>query len=250
MKRFEGKVVLITGAASGIGRAACQRFASEGAAVFGVDVSETGLAETEKLVSSTGGKIRTARFDITSPAQCRAAVDAAVAAFGRLDVLGNVAGVLRFHEVPSVSEEDWNRIIGVNLTGPFFLAQAAIPHLLETAGNIINIASVAGLKGQAYTVPYCASKGGVVNMTRALAMEYVKTPVRINAICPGGTKTNIATGLQFPPTADMELVKRYMGMRGVSEPEELAAFMAFVASDEAKSIHGAILTMDLGMTAD
>ncbi|MCH2171401.1 SDR family oxidoreductase [Myxococcota bacterium] len=247
--RFEEKVVVVTGAGSGIGRATSVRLASEGAKVFGMDVSADGLNETKNEIESSGGAFREHLADVSRRDECFAAVAAAVESFGRLDVLCNVAGVVRFSHAHETSEEDWQSVIGVNLSGTFFMAQAAIPHLLESEGNIVNIASNAGLMGQAYTVAYCASKGGVVLLTKALAMEYMKRGIRINAVAPGGTDTNIARGRNFPEDIDFEMMGRYRGMRGINQVEDVAGLIAYVASDEARFVHGAILSIDQGVTA-
>jgi meso-butanediol dehydrogenase/(S,S)-butanediol dehydrogenase/diacetyl reductase len=249
MERFEDKVALITGAASGIGRAVCVRLASEGARVFAMDIDHDGLAGTETLVKDAGGTIQVGDFDVTERAQCFAAVRAAIDAFGGLDVLGNVAGILRFSHSHEMSEEDWNLVHAVNLSGPFFMCQAAIPHLIESGGNIVNIASTASLIGQAYTAAYCSSKGGLTQLTRSLAMEYIKQGIRINAVAPGGTATALVDAVQIPDDMDGGLVKRYTGIRGMSDPEEIAGAVAYIASDEARSVHGAILSVDGGMTA-
>jgi NAD(P)-dependent dehydrogenase (short-subunit alcohol dehydrogenase family) len=139
--------------------------------------------------------------------------------------------------------------MGVNLDGCFFLAQAALPHLLAVDGTIVNIASNAGLQGVPYSVAYAMSKGGVVQLTRALAVEYLKTGLRVNAIAPAGTNTNITATAQFPPDIDPAIARRMAGMRGMAEPEEVAALFAFLASDEARSVTGAIYTIDNGLTA-
>jgi len=249
MERFEDKIALITGAASGIGRAVCVRLASEGARVFAMDIDLDGLAGTETLVKDAGGSIQVGGFDVTQRAQCFAAVQAAVDAFGKLDVLANVAGILRFSHSHEMSEEEWNLVHAVNLSGPFFMCQAAIPHLVESGGNIVNIASTASLIGQAYTAAYCSSKGGLTQLTRALAMEYIKQGIRINAVAPGGTTTALVAAVQIPDDMDGDLVNRYTGMRGMSDPEEIASAVAYIASDEARSVHGAILSVDGGMTA-
>jgi len=243
--RFDGKVALVTGAASGIGRASALRLASEGARVFGHDVNAGVLEETATKVP--GMEIRVG--DVSDPAECRATVAACVAAFGRLDVLGNVAGIARGEYVTDVTVEGYRKMMGVNVDGPFFMAQAAIPHLLESAGVIVNIASNAGLMGQAYTVVYCMTKGAVVQLTRALAMELMKTPVRVNAIAPAGTHTNLVDTYTMPSDIDFELMGRYMGMRGMNTAEEVANVFAFLASDEASSIHGAVVSADRGVTA-
>ena len=249
MGRFEDKIALITGAASGIGRAVCVRLASEGARVFAMDIDHDGLAGTETLVKDAGGSIQVGGFDVTERAQCFAAVQAAVDAFGKLDVLANVAGILRFSHSHEMSEEEWNLVHAVNLSGPFFMCQAAIPHLIESGGNIVNIASTASLIGQAYTAAYCSSKGGLTQLTRSLAMEYIKQGIRINAVAPGGTATALVDAVQISDDMDGGLVSRYTGIRGMSDPEEIAGAVAYIASDEARSVHGAILSIDVGMTA-
>ena len=247
--RFTGKVALLTGAASGIGRASALRLAREGAQVFGFDLDADGLAATEQLVTEAGGTMRTRPGDVSQRETCFETVAECVGAYGRLDVLGNIAGIARAEHFVDVTEAQYRKMMGVNLDGCFFMAQAAVPHLLETAGNIVNIASNAGLMGQAYTVAYCASKGALVQMTRALAMEFVKTPLRVNAIAPAGTATNLTAGFQIPEDVDFELMAPYTGFRGMGTAEDVATLLAFVASDEATSIHGAILSIDRGVTA-
>jgi len=249
MGRFDGKVALVTGAASGIGRAVCERLTSEGGRVFGMDIDSERLAETASLVKDAGGEIQTGVFDVTQRAQCIEAVKETVDAFGRLDVLANVAGIVRFRHFTDWTEEDWNFVHGVNLNGPFFMCQAAIPHLLESGGNIVNVASNAGLMGQAYTAAYCSSKGALVQLTRSIAMEYLKQGIRANAIAPAGVATALTQGIDFPENLDTGLMKRYMSVRGMSDPVEIAGAIAFVASDDAKSLHGAVLSIDNGITA-
>jgi meso-butanediol dehydrogenase / (S,S)-butanediol dehydrogenase / diacetyl reductase len=249
MHRFEGKVALITGAASGIGRATAVRLAGEGARVFGADIDEAGLEETAKLVAQAGGVMQSGRYDLTRRADCFGAVEGATAAFGRLDMLGNIAGASQFHLFTEMPEQDWNFLIALNLSAVAFTCQAAIPHLLETDGAIVNVASVAANVGQAYTVAYCAAKGGVVQLTKALAAEYVQTGLRINAVAPGGVKTPLNSKLNFPEGMNWKLARRYMGHRGLCEPEEIAAAIAYLASDEARFVHGSILAIDGGISA-
>jgi meso-butanediol dehydrogenase/(S,S)-butanediol dehydrogenase/diacetyl reductase len=249
MARFDGKVAFLTGAGSGIGRATTLRLASEGATVFAVDINPAGLDETAKLAADDGLAITTHLADVSDRDACRAAVDTAMTAFGRLDVLGNIAGVARCHHFTDVTPDEWQLMNGVNVEGPMWLSQAAIPHLLESAGNIVNIASNAGIMGQAYTVPYCVTKGAIIQLTRALAMEYVKTPLRVNAIAPGGVDTTLSRTFQIPADVDFTLMAPYTGFRDMAQASDIAALFAFVASDEARNIHGAILSSDSALTA-
>jgi len=246
-RRFMDRTALVTGAASGLGRAVALRLAREGAAVFGVDVNDTGLAETARLAVEAGGVVRTGRFDLSTRAGCVAAVEAAATA--GLDVLVNVAGVNRFHHFADMPEHDWHLLVGVNLSGVVFTTQAAIPHLLASRGSVVNVASVAGLRGQAYTAAYAATKGGVIQLTRSLAMEYVKQGIRFNAVAPGGIDTPMNTALEFPAGLDWKLVERYMPLRGMATAEEVAAVIGWLCSDDAAHVHGAIVPVDGGVTA-
>jgi len=248
MTRFDGKVALITGAGSGMGRALALRLASEGAQVYGIDVSAEGLAETARIVSAAGA-MQTGVRDVSRREDCFAAVEGCIAAFGRLDVLANVAGILRVAHAHEMPQRDWDQVLAVNLSGPFFMSQAALPHLLASQGNIVNVASNAGLMGQAYTAAYCASKAGLVSLTKSLAMEYVKRGIRINCVCPAGTQTALTAGAKFPSDVDPQLMMRYSGFRGMCQPEQIAAVIAFVASDEAGSMHGSVVQADQGVTA-
>jgi meso-butanediol dehydrogenase/(S,S)-butanediol dehydrogenase/diacetyl reductase len=247
--RFDGKVAFITGAASGMGRAIALRLASEGAQVFGHDVNTNGLTETEQMVKDAGGQMLVRDGDVSKRDECFEAVADCVAAYGRLDVVGNIAGIGRAEHVLDVTEDRYRQMMGVNLDGPFFIAQATIPHLLESGGNLINIASNAGLMGQAYTVVYCMTKGAVVQMTRSLAMEFVKTSIRVNAIAPAGVSTGMTAAFEIPGDVDFELMAPYTGYRGMGEPEDIANLFAFMASDEAANMHGSIVSSDRGVTA-
>jgi NAD(P)-dependent dehydrogenase (short-subunit alcohol dehydrogenase family) len=239
---------VVTGAGSGIGRAVTLRLAAEGARVLAVDINADAVAKT---CAEAGAGATAASYDVSSAEQCRAAVADAVDRFGRLDILGNVAGIARGEHMTQVTEAAYRQMMGVNVDGYFFLAQAAIPHLLESpnSGVIINIASNAGLIGQAYTVVYCMTKGAVVQLTRALAMEYLKTPLRVVAIAPGGVETGLVHGYQMPPDVDFDLVMRYTGARGLAKPDDIASLFSFLASEEAGNIHGTVVSSDGGMTA-
>jgi NAD(P)-dependent dehydrogenase (short-subunit alcohol dehydrogenase family) len=229
-----------------MGRAITLKLASEGASILALDIDAERLKETNDLA---GGGLATRVGDVSDPAECQAAVDSCIAEFGKLDILGNIAGIARSEHVTDVTVEQYRRMMAVNVDGYFFLAQAAIPHLLETDGNIVNIASNAGLMGQAYTVVYCMTKGAVVQLTRSLAMEYVKTPLRVNAIAPGGVDTTLSRTFQIPSDVDFTLMAPYTGFRDMAQAFEIAALFAYLASDDAKSVHGAVISIDNGVTA-
>ena len=246
---FDAKVVLVTGAASGLGRAASVRFAQEGAHVCLVDINAAGLAETARTITDAGGLCANYCGDLGLPSNCTDAVNVAIEAFGRLDVLCNVAGILRFHALADVSAEDWNKLFAVNVTAPFFMTQAAMPHLVESKGNVVNVASTAAFIGQSYTAPYAATKAALLSLTKSLAMEFIKSPVRINAIAPGGMMTEMVQGLAFPEGADTDMILRYCGFRPPNTPEDVVEPLLFLASERARAVHGACYTADNGITA-
>ena len=187
--------------------------------------------------------------DISQAAECRAMVAACVESFGRLDVLGNNAGIARADHVTDVTEEQYRRMMGVNVDGYFFAAQAAIPHLLETNGNIVNVASNAGAHGPGVHGGVLHDEGRGRTTHPRLAMEFVKTNMRVNAIAPSGIQTTLSENFHIPADVDGSLMRPYMGFRPMGSPDDIAAMFAFVASDEAVSVHGAILAVDRGVTA-
>lgn len=243
-----GKVALVTGAASGLGRATALAIAQAGGRLWLADVDENGLASTAALLPA-GVEHATRAFDLTDSAACAQAVADAVTRFGRLDALCNVAGVIYTANTPEMPLAQYQRTLDVNLTAPFLLCQAAIPHLLETGGAVVNVASTAAFIGQAYTAAYCASKWGLVGLTKALAMEYVRKPIRINAVAPGGMMTNIATHFVPPPGCDIELMKRFSGLRGLVEVADVAQMILLLASPAGRGFHGAVINLDAGLTA-
>lgn len=247
MRRFEGKVVMVTGAGSGIGRATAVRFAAEGARVSASDVNAAGLAETMDLLGGTGHHSQI--LDVSLAQACRDAVAATVAACGRLDVLCNIAGFAGAYHLHEVTDEFWQRMIAVNLSGVFFMCQAAMPHLLETRGNIVNMASSAAIVGQVYNTAYCASKGGVNLLTKALAVEFASRGVRVNAVCPGGVNTPLTKNFRVPENPDVALFTRLSSLvQPMAEPGEIAGAVAYLASEEARFITGDSLTIDGGQT--
>ncbi len=247
MRRFEGKVCLVTGAASGIGCATAMRLASEGAKVCAVDVQE------ERLHKKTGAKLEAlgAEFllrtcDVSDETQVVATVAAAVEHFGRLDVLCNIAGILRCDHTHEIRLEDWQRILDVNLTGTFLMCREAIPHLLETKGNIVNMASNSALGSHPWMAAYSASKGGVVSLTKAIAAEYPKQGIRANAVCPGGISTPIHGQFSLPDGADLELIKKAVPYVPYVGPEWAASVVVFLASEDACYMNGTALRVDGG----
>lgn len=246
---FIGKVVLITGAASGLGRALSMRMAAEGALVWAVDIDAAGLAETVKRVAAAGGSCGSYCTDLGVPDNCASAVASAIAAHGKLDVLCNVAGILRFHALNEVCQDDWAALFAANVTAPFFMMKAAMPHLIETKGCVVNVASTAAFIGQSYTAPYAATKAALLSLTKSLAMEFVKSPVRINAVAPGGMLTEMVQDLEFPVGADTDMIVRYCGFRPPSKPEDIVEPIMFLASGRARAVHGACYTADNGITA-
>jgi len=247
--RFAGKSAIVTGAASGIGRATAIRLGGEGAAVACLDVAAEAAEATAEAVRAAGGSAVGIRCDVSHPAEVSDAVSAAVEQIGPPQILCNIAGIGRFYHSVDMAFEDWQRIIAVNLTGTFLVCQAVLPHMLDKGGVIVNTASTSGLMAQPYQAAYCASKGGVVMLTKALAIEYWDRKVRVNAICPGGVDTPIIHAFaDLPEGADMNRLTRYMSPLGFCQPEDLASVFAYVASDEAHYMTGSIVTMDGGIT--
>ena len=244
MRRFENKVALVTGAASGIGQATALRLAQEGARLLIADVQAGPLEETAKAAREAGAEVEAQLCDVSNESAVIRTVEAAVGRFGRLDVLCNVAGILQFGHTHEFKLEDWNRILGVNLTGTFLMCRAALPHLLAVRGNIVNTGSTAGLAGHPWTCAYSASKGGVHALTSGLAVEYGKQGLRANVVCPGSIQTPITKAFEVPPGGDPKLVYRIMPLDTFRGPETVASTIAFLASDDAAHINGVALRVD------
>ena len=241
--RYQGKTAIVTGAASGIGRATALRLAREGAQVACLDVDAAGLAQTVEQISDAIA----IQCDVSQEAAVTAAIEQVVAHYGKLDVLCNIAGILRADRSHELSLEHWNRVLSVNLTGTFLMCRSALPQLLAARGAIVNMSSAAALGGHPWMAAYSASKGGILGLTRCLALEYVKQGLRVNAICPGGVKTPIHQSLKLPKDADFDLLKRAMPFVGFAEPDEIASVVAFLGSSDASHLNGIEIRVDGGV---
>jgi NAD(P)-dependent dehydrogenase (short-subunit alcohol dehydrogenase family) len=249
MGRLTGKMAVVTGAASGIGHATALRLAAEGAAVACLDLAADGAEKTAAEVAEAGGRAHAWACDVSSEASVAEAVSGALGDMGRIDVLCNIAGIGKFAHTTEVPVAEFERIVAVNLTGTFLMCRAALPALLESKGAIVNTASTAGLIGQPYSAAYCASKGGVVMLTKALAYEYIERGVRVNAVAPGGVDTPLMGSFGFPEGSSKKLFYKIQTPMGFCQPEEVAGVFAFLSSDEARYMTGSIVTIDGGMTS-
>ena len=246
MGRFTDKVVLVTGAGSGIGRASALRIAAEGGEVFCVDLDLESVRATVADIQGDGGQARAYRCDISDESAVNACIDSCVEHHGSLYALVNMAGVLRFDDTEQLKLADWQRVVDVNLTGTMLLCRAALPHLIETRGSIVNAASTAALAGVPCGLAYSATKGGVLAMTRSIAVEYAKRGVRANCVCPGDIKTGMTDGVTFPESMDFELLPRIMSIGGAKGPEVVAGVIAMLASEDGIHITGEDVRIDGG----
>ena len=233
------RVVVVTGAASGIGFATAERFRDLGDTVFGLDIAPTVPDGVTYVECNVGSKD---------------AVDAAIAtcaASGRIDVLANVAGVVQFGRFEGVTEEVFDRTLDIDLKGPFFLMQAALPHLRAACGNIVNVSSVAGRIPQPYSAAYSAAKGGLTQLTKALALELSPEGIRVNAVCPGTVATPLVDGVaaSYPVDLDARVQDRLLMMLpgAAITPDEIASSIVYLASAEARMITGSVVAFDGGM---
>jgi NAD(P)-dependent dehydrogenase (short-subunit alcohol dehydrogenase family) len=228
-------VALVSGAASGIGAAVAHRLAADGATVVRADVRTA----PDSIVC-----------DVRDPASCAAAVAIVLEQHSRLDILANVAGIGGASMIGDVTPDQWRQVIDVNLTGTFLLSQRALPALLETKGAIVNMGSVAGLRATPYNAAYCASKGGVIMLTKSMAIELAQAGVRVNAVCPASVDTPFLRNFEIPDGADLQLLTRAASPMGrLIDPAEVAAAVSYLASDEAATITGTTLVIDGAATA-
>ncbi len=250
--RYAGRVAVVTGAGSGIGRATARRLAAEGAAVACLDVAEDAIeavaAEIGREAADAGGRAVALTCDVTDEEAVGIAVARARDALGPVTNLCNIAGIGGFAHTTEQSLSGWDKIIAVNLTGTFLMCRAVLPAMLEDGGAIVNTVSTAGIIGQPYSAAYCASKGGVKLLTKALAVEYMARGVRVNGVAPGGVDTPIIHNFGPPEDADFKLIERLMTPIGFAYPHEVAGAFAYLGSHEADYINGAILSIDGAIT--
>lgn len=244
--RLAGKVALITGAGSGIGKASAERFAAEGAQLVAVDLR--GAEATAAAIEATGGEALALTTDVADEAAVAAMAAAALARFGRVDVLINNAGILDAYEpAAETSNETWDRVLAVNLTAHFLTARALLPQMVERGdGAIVNVASTAGLNGGNGGAAYTTSKHGVIGFTRQLCFDYARKGIRCNVICPGAVATGMTKEIFASPDAAVMAAVESAPIGRWAQPEELAAAALFLASDEASFVNGAVYVVDGG----
>jgi NAD(P)-dependent dehydrogenase (short-subunit alcohol dehydrogenase family) len=255
LERLSGRVAIVTGAASGIGRATAARLTREGAKVVATDIVAEALADSMREANEGaggGGECIAHVADIASETDAAETITTAIEAFGRLDGLANIAGMIKTARTHECDLATWQRVIDVNLTGTFLMCRAALPHLIVTDGAIVNAASTSSFFGHPWMGAYAASKGAVAALTQTMAVEYCKEGVRVNAIAPGSVHSGITRGVDFPSDLsrdESKLVRRIMSPTGFGEPEDVAGVVAMLLSDDARHITGECIRIDGGTHA-
>ncbi|WP_309493294.1 SDR family oxidoreductase [Candidatus Hecatella orcuttiae] len=245
--KLKGKVAIVTGASSGIGRAIALTFAQEGAKVVVSDINRKGGEETVQLISKAEGEATFVEADVSKSSDVKKLVDTCIEKYGRVDILVNNAGVGIAGSVLDTSEEAWDKCLDVNLKGVFLCSKQALPDMVKHGGGvIINIGSIAGLRGGAQYSAYCASKAGVIDLSQCMAIDYAKYNIRVNCICPGQVETPML--MESVPEELLQKLIKANPMRRFGKPEEIAKLAVYLASDDSTYMTGAILVIDGGIT--
>ncbi len=243
--KLKGKVAFVTGFGSGLGQAIAVMFAGEGAAVAGTSKTATKGLDTVARIEKTGGQALFRAGDVGNSSEMKAIIDEAVQRFGGLDIVVNSAGVRTNGSITEITEEDWDRTLDTNLKGAFVVSRLAIPEMMKRGGGVIlHVAARSGMAGQGGRAAYCASKGGLVTLTEAMAMDHARDGIRVNCICPGPTRTPMVD------TSTPEKLARYKArvpIGRIGEPEDVAYAAVYLASDDASMVTAAILPVDGGM---
>ena len=246
MQRFNNKLVVVTGAASGIGKATVTRLLSEGAEVIALDINDSLLNKLNDELNSEHLTIQT--LDISNVRDIESFFSSFAQSKNALDALINVAGILRMEHSHEENLEDWTKILNINLTGTFFMCRFALPLLLKSQGYIVNVSSTAALGAHAWTAAYSASKGGISAFSKNLAIEYGMQGLNVNCVCPASIETPMTENHRLPENFDKRLLKKIMPLDGVNRtPDEVASVIAFLASNDAIHINGVDLRVDGGL---
>jgi NAD(P)-dependent dehydrogenase (short-subunit alcohol dehydrogenase family) len=253
MARLKDKVALVTGAGSGIGRQTALRFAQEGAAVMAVDLVEDTAAETAAMVAEGGGRAGSARVDVTRSAEIEAGVQRTLDELGGLDIVVNNAGITIVGAAHDLGEDDWDRELAINLKSVYLVSKAVWPHLKARGGGaIVSTASIAGLWAIPDDAAYCASKAGVVMLTKCMALDGAKDGIRVNCVCPGFIQTPMIDGYfadQDDPGASRQFAVGLHPLGRLGDPLDIADGFVYLASDEARWVTGTALVVDGGLTS-